>query len=153
MQANQLVRFFNEQFFIPDLQAGNREEALNVLVQPLVDSGQVRNKDLVLEILNKRETLGSTGIGKGIAIPHCRTLVTSDIHIVIGISAAGIPYNAVDNKNVHIFFLIIAPPMDKSNLYLPILGKIVETVRDAKTRKTLLKASDFSTFLQIMQGG
>jgi len=153
MQSAQLVSFFREQFFIRDLKSTKREAVIKELIGPLVDSGNIKNPDLVLETLYKRETLGSTGIGKSVAVPHCRTLVCSEIHIVIGISEKGVDFKAPDKKKVYLFFLILAPPSDKSNLYLPILGKIVETVRDAKIRRSLLKAKDFGKFVEIFEGG
>lgn len=105
-----------------------------------------------MENLFKRETLGSTGIGKGVAIPHCRSLAVSEILIIVGISEEGVHYAAIDKKKVHLFFLIIAPPQEKSNLYLPILGKIVEIVRDSKKRRSLMKAENYTTFLKVITG-
>jgi len=153
MNSTELKDFFQEGFFLKNISSETKSDVLKELVQPLVDRGKIKNARLVLEILNKRETLGSTGIGKGVAIPHCRTLVVSDIHIVVGISKKGIRYDAIDKKEVHLIFLIVAPPQEKSNLYLPILGKIVEMVHDSKTRKALMKAEDFSSFIKAIQGG
>ena len=153
MNSTELSGLFKEEFFLPDLIPSSKEEILEELVQPLVDAGRIKSKDLVLETLIKRETLGSTSIGKEVAIPHCRTLAASSVHIVAGISRKGVNFKAIDKKKVHLFFLIIAPPYEKSNLYLPILGKIVEMVHDAKIRKMLLKAKDFRSFIEIIQGG
>jgi PTS system nitrogen regulatory IIA component len=77
-------------------------------------------------LLKRREVLGSTGVGRGIAIPHCRTLALSRIRLAFGVHKAGLEYDAVDHKPVHIFFLIVAPPTEVSNQYLPVLGKIAQ---------------------------
>lgn len=153
MRCTKLAEFFKEEFFIPSLSSKKRSDVLLELIQPLLEHGIVRSQSLVLEILEKRETLGSTGIGKGVAIPHCRTLAVSDIHVVVGISKMGIPYHAIDKKDVHIFFLILAPPQDDSNCYLPVLGKLVEIVREPKRRKALLKSEIFSDFIGVILGG
>ena len=153
MNTHKLAGFLHEEFFIPELGSKTREDVLEELVQPLVESGKVKSKNLILETLKKRETLGSTGIGKGIAVPHCRTSVVSEVHIVVGISNGGIPFNAIDKKDVKIFFLIVAPPQEESNLYLPILGKIVELVRNARMRRALRKVNDFSSLFKVIQGG
>ena len=153
MDTHRLASFFHEEFFKPELVSKKKEDVLEELVQPLVDSGKVKSKSLILETLKKRETLGSTGIGKGIAVPHCRTSVVSEIHIVAGVSNNGIPFDAIDKKDVKIFFLIVAPPQEETNLYLPILGKIVEMVRNARTRRALRKVDDFSSLLKVIQGG
>ena len=147
------MEFFHEDFFIPSLVSKNKSDVLSELVQPLIDHGIIRSQSLVLETLLKRETLGSTGIGKGVAIPHCRSLAVSDIHVVVGLSQAGIPYQAIDNKDVHLFFLILAPYEDDSNCYLPVLGKLVEILRESKRRRDLLKADSFASFKEIIVGG
>lgn len=153
MDIHKLIDLLRDGWFLPDLGSETKEKVLEELLQPLVDDKRVKSKDLVLEILNKRETLGSTGIGKGVAIPHCRTLAASDVNVVIGISAKGVRYDAVDGKKVHLFFLIVAPPHEESNSYLPILGKIVEMVRDKKVRKALVKMRDFQSFLDVIEKG
>jgi nitrogen PTS system EIIA component len=152
MNNADLARLFRPTFYLPGLKSKDKDKIMEELVQPLLDSGLVKSKRLVLDTLGKRETLGSTGIGKGVAIPHCRTLAVSDVHVVAGVSQDGVDFNAVDGKKVNLLFLIVAPPHDSSNLYLPILGKIVENVRDAKMRKALIQAETFEAFIQIIRG-
>ncbi|HEV8197662.1 MAG TPA: PTS sugar transporter subunit IIA [Gemmatimonadales bacterium] len=77
-------------------------------------------------LLKRRELLGSTGVGRGIAIPHCRSLALTRLRLAFGIHRAGLEYDAVDHKPAHIFFLIVAPPNEVSNQYLPVLGKIAQ---------------------------
>ena len=153
MASLNLINFFQEEFFLPQLVSQTREELLEELVQVLYDRKKVKSKSLILETLLKRETLGSTGIGKRVAVPHCRTLVVSEVTIMVGISPLGIPFDSIDKKDVKLFFLIVAPPQEESNLYLPILGKIVELLRDSRIRKSLMKVKDFSSFLNIIQRG
>jgi len=153
MDSNQIAVYFQEDFFLPDLESKTKEEVLSELLQPLFDKKKVKNKSLILETLIKRETLGSTGIGKKVAIPHCRTSVISELYVVVGISLEGIPYNAIDKKDVKLIFLVIAPAQEESNVYLPILGKIVEMLRDSRTRRSLMKLRDFSSFLEVIQRG
>jgi PTS system nitrogen regulatory IIA component len=153
MKISEISSYLKKEFFLPDLKAEYKKEVMEALVQPLVDGGAVKGKSLVLETLNKRETLGSTGIGKGVAVPHCRTMAVSDMCIVVGISKKGIDFAASDKKPVHLFFLIVAPPVEGNNLYLPILGKIVEMVRDSKLRQAMIGAGDFVLFNKIFQGG
>ena len=153
MASFNLINFFQEEFFLPQLVSQTKEELLEELVQVLYDKKKVKSKSLILETLLKRETLGSTGIGKRVAVPHCRTLVVSEVTIMVGISPLGIPYDSIDKKDVKLFFLIVAPPQEESNFYLPILGKIVELLRDSRIRKSLMKVKDFSSFLNIIQRG
>ncbi|MCD6115503.1 PTS sugar transporter subunit IIA [bacterium] len=152
MNGEELLEFFRPECFIFDLQGETKKDILEELVKPLIDTGKIRNKHVLLETLLKRETLGSTGIGKNVALPHCRTLAISQICVVVGISQKGIDYNAIDKKKVKLFFLIVAPPQEKINQYLPLLGKIVEIVKDNKNRKNLLKTENYTDFMEIIQG-
>lgn len=151
MDSINLSQFFRKELFIPTLKSEKKEKVLKELIKPLVQLDLIKNEEILYQTLVKRETLGSTGIGKGVAIPHCRTLTVSDINIVFGLSKKGIPFNAIDNKNVHIFFLIVAPPQDKNNQYLPLLGKIVEIVRDSKLYKSLRKTENYDSLIKIMK--
>jgi fructose-specific phosphotransferase system IIA component len=153
MNGRELASHFQESLFIHRLESKTKDHVLDELLNPLVQTGKLKNKHMVFETLKRRETLGSTGIGKGIAIPHCRTLVVSDIVIIVGISPDGIDFDAIDRKPVSLIFLVISPPHEESNRYLPILGKIVELVRDASVRKSLVHADGFSSFVEIIQGG
>jgi nitrogen PTS system EIIA component len=153
MKITELSKYLKKEHFLPDLKGGSKAAIMEALVQPLVEGGLVKGKSLVLETLIKRETLGSTGIGKGVAVPHCRTMAVSDVAVVVGTSKAGVDFAAIDKKPVHLFFLIVAPPVEGNNLYLPILGKIVEMVRDSKLRQSMISAEDFAAFAKIFQGG
>ena len=153
MKITELGKVLKKEHFLPDLKGGSKAAVMEALVQPLVNGGLVKGKSLVLETLSKRETLGSTGIGRGVAVPHCRTMAASEVHIVVGISKDGVDFAAIDKKPVNLFFLIVAPPVEGNALYLPLLGKIVEMVRDTKLRQAMVGAGDFVTFIKIFQGG
>jgi mannitol/fructose-specific phosphotransferase system IIA component (Ntr-type) len=77
-------------------------------------------------LLRRRELLGSTGVGRGIAIPHCRSLALGRLRLGFGVHRAGLEYDAMDRRPVHVVFLIVAPPTEVSNQYLPVLGKIAQ---------------------------
>lgn len=107
-----------------DLQAGSKEAVLDELVNLL--QLEERTAQQLARLLKRREALGSTGFGRGIAIPHCRALGVADLRLGFGLHRAGLDYSAVDGKPVHIFFLIVAPPHEVSNQYLPVLGRIAQ---------------------------
>ena len=96
------------------------------------------------KLLKRREVLGSTGVGHGIAIPHCRALALSRLRLAFGIHRAGLEYEAVDHKPVHVLFLIVAPHSEVSNQYLPVLGKIAQFAHmpDVAEQLTRLTSSD-----------
>jgi mannitol/fructose-specific phosphotransferase system IIA component (Ntr-type) len=120
-------------FFSPDaltftLRGNTKDEVLAELVGLLrMDE---RSTGTLLRIIQRRENLGSTGIGRGIAIPHCRSLVVSRLRLAFGRRDQGVEYQAIDSKPVCNFFLIVAPPLEISNQYLPVLGKIAQFAKE-----------------------
>ena len=96
-------------------------------------------------------TGGSDGIGRGIAIPHCRSLVVSRLRVVFGRKPAGVDFKAIDDKPVHNFFLIVAPPMEVSNQYLPVLGKIAQFAKEPDVPDSLSKLESSEDFLRLLE--
>lgn len=114
----------------------------NKVIEDLVYSVKKgSDAELIVSTLLKREELGSTGIGKGIAIPHCRSLAVNKLEIAIGRTTKPIKFNAIDKKPVSLIFLIIAPPQDPGNQYLMTLGKIVQIAKEL-TKKDLLQTPE-----------
>jgi len=107
-----------------DLSAGTKDQVLDEMVSLLrLDE---RSTLQLARLLRRREVLGSTGVGRGIAIPHCRSLALNRLRLAFGIHRAGVEFDAVDHRPVHIVFLIVAPPTEVSNQYLPVLGRIAQ---------------------------
>jgi fructose-specific phosphotransferase system IIA component len=150
MNHQEFISYFHEDLFIPDLEAEDKDSALSMLVSHLVEKRRVKNGNSVLQALKKRESLGSTGIGKSLAVPHGRTTVTGALTVVFARSVEGIPWESLDKKPVHFIFLILAPHQEKENHYLPLLGKVAEFARDAATRRKLIKVDSHQAFLDIL---
>ena len=147
------ISLFEENLFIPHLKAKTKEHVLAEMADVLLAQGKVKDKDILLEMLHQRESLGSTGIGKGIAIPHGRSLATVRLIVVFGKSDEGIPFEAMDGKPVHLVFMIIAPYQDRLNLYLVALGKLVELLKKKKIRDDLFQTETFQEFRAVIEGG
>lgn len=146
-----LSEFFEEDLFLPAIRSTDREEALAEMVEALVRSQRVPDGGILLDMLSQREKLGSTGIGRGVAVPHGRTLAIKRLTVVFGRSEPGIEFEALDGKPVQLVFLTVAPPQERANLYLPVLGKIVEMVKSAKSRRRLLGAANFDEVAEILE--
>jgi mannitol/fructose-specific phosphotransferase system IIA component (Ntr-type) len=131
-----------------ELRAGTRDEALAELVGLL----QVpdRAAATIVRQLLRREMLGSTGFGAGIAIPHCRTLAVTRLRIAFGRHQAGLPWGALDHQPVHLIFLIVAPPAEMSNQYLPVLGRVAQLVHDPQTARALRALGSVEEFLTLL---
>jgi nitrogen PTS system EIIA component len=138
----QLKDFFSADAINLHLRGGHKDDVLSELVGLLrMDE---RSSGTLLRIIQRRENLGSTGIGRGIAIPHCRSLVVSRLRLAFGHREQGVEYQAIDGKPVCHFFLIVAPPLEISNQYLPVLGKIAQLAKetDVPDRLATLRSTD-----------
>jgi nitrogen PTS system EIIA component len=150
---SRILRYLDERFFVRDLRAKTKDGVLKELADCLAQDREVRDAKLLLEMLKKREALGSTAIGSGVAIPHGRSLAISSIKILFARHAKGVDFEAPDGQPVHLFFLIVAPPQDRNNEYLPLLGQIAELVKEPAARERLLEASTFGDLRLILEGG
>ena len=151
MTNKDLLAYLHPDLFIPELKARGKSDVLQKMVSHLVEKNRIRDGSIVLEGLRTREKLGSTGIGKGIAIPHSRSTVTSELTLLFARSEHGLDFEALDEQPVHLIFMILAPHQERANAYLPLLGKLVEVTRDAVTRRRLLKAADLDAVVEAIQ--
>lgn len=132
-----------------DLAATSKDAALAEMVGLLqVDD---RSAETLLRVLHRRESLGSTGVGRGIAIPHSRSLVTKRLRLAYGHHRAGIDYGAIDGRPVHDFFLIVAPPLEVSNQYLPVLGRIAQLAKDPDISERLAALASPEDFFRLLE--
>jgi mannitol/fructose-specific phosphotransferase system IIA component (Ntr-type) len=110
-----------------------------------------KSEAILFKTLKRRENLGSTGIGKGIAIPHCRSLVVSRLRLAYGRKPLGVDFKAIDSQPVRNFFLIVAPPLEISNQYLPVLGKIAQFAKDPEVPTQLMEIDTPEEFLALLE--
>ncbi|HKP28743.1 MAG TPA: PTS sugar transporter subunit IIA [Gemmatimonadales bacterium] len=131
-----------------DLAGEDRDSAFGYLVGLL----QLNDKSAttVHRQLIRREILGSTGYGFGIAIPHCRTLAVARLRLAFGVHRRGVDMNAVDGGPVRVFFLIVAPPMEVSNQYLPLLGRIAQLVREPEVPARLASLTSYDELQRLL---
>jgi PTS system nitrogen regulatory IIA component len=153
MTNKQLLSYLHPDLFIPDLKARNKLDAIQKMVAHLVEARRIRDGRILLEAIKTREKLGSTGIGKGVAVPHSRSTVTGALTLLFARSVDGVDYDAIDEKPVHLFFMILAPHQEKNSEYLPLLGKLVEITRDATVRRRLLKTEVFPGIAEAIEKG
>ena len=98
--------------FVPAVQSETRDDVIRELVESLAATGRIdaSKADEIVEQLIERENQGSTGIGKGISVPHIKHESVSDIVGTIGCSKEGIDFSALDNAPVYSILLLISPP-------------------------------------------
>ena len=146
MQVDELLGFFDPKLCIFDLKSGSKDEILEQMVNLVAPEPESRNRHIILEMLRNREQLGSTAVAKGIAFPHGRSLAVSKLMAIFARSEEGVSFDSLDGEPTYLFFALLAPPQDHSNLYLPALGKIIELVSEDNVREKLAQVSTFDEF-------
>lgn len=143
-----LREFFDPRAMSFNLQSTSKDEVIAELVALLgVDE---RTQSTLTRLVQRREQLGSTGIGRGIAVPHCRSLSTNRIRLAFGHHSLGIDFAAIDQRPVHSFFLIAAPATEVSNQYLPVLSKIAQLAKDPDVPERLRGLASVEEFFQLL---
>ena len=145
----ELREFFSEEAIKLNLEGTSKDDVLRELIGLLgLDE---KNEAMLFKMLKRRENLGSTGIGRGIAIPHCRSLVVSKLRVAFGRKKQGLDFKAIDEKPVNFFFLIVAPPLEVSNQYLPVLGKIAQFSKESDVPERMLQLTAPSQFMDLLK--
>lgn len=143
--------FFRPALFLPELRTRRKATVLEELTQSLAEAGITRHPEAILELLRQREALGSTGIGKGIAVPHARSTQITERVVLLARSKKGVEFEAVDGAPVNLVFLIVAPPIEPDPVYLKLLAEIVHSVRLARVRQKLLDAPTFEAAREVLR--
>lgn len=149
MNLEKITEFITVQSVDLNMKATNKSEAIVELTKLLEKSGKLDNIDKTLEALKEREKLGSTGIGKGVAIPHAKTEFSKDLVIAFGVSKQGVNFNSVDDEKVNLFFAF-ASPLKNSQTYLKILARISRLIRNDDFREKLLGAKTPEQVLELI---
>ena len=145
----ELREFFSEDVVKLDLEGQSKDEVLKELIGVLgLDE---KSEGILYKMLKRRENLGSTGIGRGIAIPHCRSLVVNRLRVAFGRKPEGLDFRAIDDQPVHNVFLIVAPPLEVSNQYLPVLGKIAQFSKEPDVSDRLSEIGTPREFLELLE--
>ena len=137
----ELREFFTEDAIQLELKGETKDDVLKELIALLgLDE---KNQATLFKMLKRRENLGS--------IPHCRSLVVNKLRVAFGRKRAGLDFKAIDEKPVKFFFLIVAPPLEVSNQYLPVLGKIAQFSKEPDVPDRLLELTEPSQVLALLQ--
>jgi len=129
-----------ESCVISHIQSKTKADVLRELVTALKNARLIDNIDEAIRVVEEREKFGSTGIGDGVAIPHGKMHGLDTFLCAFGRSIDGIDFDAVDQKPVHLFFLLIAPENPVS-AHLKMLSRITKILRDPLFRKRLMELS------------
>lgn len=143
-----LTDFIHPEEIRLDLASDTKDAAIHEMVDLL--RLEKTAQDILLNLLRKREELGSTGIGSGVALPHSRSLVVDRLRVAFGRKLSGIDFGSVDGQPVRFLFLLVAPPVEVSNQYLPVLGRIAQFCKNADNLERLARVTTVDQFMDAL---
>src|SRR5208283_5698912 len=134
-----------------NMAALDKEGAIREMVQSLVEAKRVNAAEFesIVKAILKREELGSTGIGRGVAVPHTKHPSVDRLIGTVAVSREGVDFNSLDGERVQLFFLLISPP-DRPGDHLPALENISRQLRDDTFCKFLKKAQSAEEIEQLL---
>lgn len=147
-----LADILSHEQILPDLRATNRWEAIDELIENLVQTGKIKaeNRDAIAAVVKKRETSMSTGIGFGIGIPHASTDLISEVVGAFGRSRTGVNFDALDNQPVNLVMLFLVP-QGQFQKHLHTLANIAKLLHNKEFRQALEQAPDADTMVKIIK--
>lgn len=133
------------------LRAIDKEGAIREMVQALLDAGRIdaAQYESIVKAILKREELGSTGIGRGVAVPHTKHASVDQLVGTVAISGDGVDFASLDGEMVHVFFLLVSP-MDRPGDHLRALENISRQLRNDTFCRFLKKAKNPAEIQQLL---
>ncbi len=128
-----------------------KEKIIGELVELLDQSGKVTNKKKLLQDLINRERRATTGLSRGIAVPHVRTQHIRELTIAIARSRPGLDFDALDGNLTHFFFVVVAPPHEDENLYLKIYKHLAEVTSFPHALDDLMQVEDPGEMIRLLR--
>lgn len=144
--------FVDDKAIRAELTAHDKEGVIAELVESLVSSGAINGdeKDSIVQAIMKREELGSTGIGRGVAVPHTKHASVEELVGTVGVSSEGVDFTSLDGEKVQLFFLLVSPP-DRPGDHLRALENISRQLRDDAFCRFLKQAKSLEDIQQLLE--
>jgi PTS system fructose-specific IIA component/PTS system nitrogen regulatory IIA component len=143
--------FISREAIRAELSAEDKEGVIREMIQALEGAGKVDTDQFesIIKAIMKREELGSTGIGRGVAVPHTKHPSVERLVGTVAVSKEGVDFNSLDGEKVQLFFLLISPP-DRPGDHLRALENISRQLRDETFCRFLKKAKTAGEIEQLL---
>jgi fructose-specific phosphotransferase system IIA component len=146
-----IMDFLAKNAITVDIKSAKKEDAIKEMVDLLIGANELdkRHRPKIIEALMARESLGSTAIGQGVAIPHAKSDCVSKLVAAFGISKKGLDFDSLDGEPAFIFFLLLAP-QDSAGPHLKALARISRLLKDRYFRESLRACQDAAAVVKII---
>jgi len=146
-----IMDFLSKKAILADLTATKKEDVIKELVDLLISAGDLdkNSRAKVLDSLMERESLGSTAIGQGIAIPHAKSDCVGKLVGAFALSRKGVDFDSLDGEPVYIFFLLLAA-QDSAGPHLKALARISRLFKDKYFRENLRNCDDDKQVIKVI---
>jgi fructose-specific phosphotransferase system IIA component len=143
--------FLSKKAIITELKSSKKEDVLKEMVDALINSGDIekRHRNKLIDALMARESLGSTAIGQGIAIPHAKSDCVDKLVAAFALTKKGVDFDSLDGELAYIFFLLVAP-QDSAGPHLKALARISRLLKDKYFRDTLRSCTDDKSVIKAI---
>ena len=140
----------NEELVNLSLESETKERVIEEMANAILKKREILDRKKFLQAIMDRENLESTGIGRGIAIPHARTDAIDEMVVVFGRSRVGVDFSSLDGKPAQLFFLIVAPEKEKS-AYINVLARLSRLLRKEDFRRNLEQAPTPEKVIELIE--
>lgn len=146
-----IMNFLSKDAILTDIKSVKKEDVMKELADALINASEVdkRNRNKLIEALLTRESLGSTAIGQGVAIPHAKSESVTKLVAAFALSKKGLDFDSLDGEPVYIFFMLLAP-QDSAGPHLKALARISRLLKDKYFRDSLRACSDKDAVIKII---
>jgi mannitol/fructose-specific phosphotransferase system IIA component (Ntr-type) len=144
--------FICQKAIVTDLEADGKPEVVRQIVSALVSAGKIEEQEFdgIIDAILKREELGSTGIGRGVAVPHTKHSMVEKLFGTVAVSPSGVDFDSLDGEKVHLLFLLISP-LDRPGDHLRALENISRQLRDDTFCRFLKQSTTPGDIWQLLE--
>ena len=145
-----ISEILTQEFIVPDMKSGSKDEAILELLNLFKDDARVKDMELVQNAVLERESIMSTGVGKGFAIPHAKTNAINDIIVAFGKLNEPIDFKSLDEQPVSFIFLLVGKESHVGP-HIKLLSRISRMMNKDEFRESLLKAQTAEDIFNLFQ--
>ncbi|NQT81456.1 PTS sugar transporter subunit IIA [bacterium] len=145
-----LYELLDKDSILISLESVTKDDVLEEMVNVLDSAGKIKNRDTVLKAIVDRERIMTTGIGNGVAVPHCKTSAVDHLVAALGISREGIDFQSPDNQPAHLIFILVAEE-NNPGPHVRALARLAKLLSSKGVRDALLAARSPEDLLQTIK--